>query len=105
MCFMTGFEKSDRRRFDVFVETACQPYYAPKMGAPSVPPGRYFPHAHGWLFRGIASERGMLGAVRIRIRCAIFYGWRTGRGSDHSWLSKTRGRLPHEVHESVFAGC
>src|SRR4051812_28576597 len=25
--------------FDGFVETACQPYYAPKMGAPSVPPG------------------------------------------------------------------
>ena len=22
---------------------------------------------------------------------------------DHSWLSKTRGRLPHEVHETVFA--
>jgi transposase len=28
--------------FDLFVETVCQPYYAPKMGAPSVPPGRYF---------------------------------------------------------------
>src|SRR3954469_1980453 len=28
--------------FDGFVETACQPYYAPKMGAQSVPPGRYF---------------------------------------------------------------
>jgi transposase len=21
---------------------------------------------------------------------------------DHSWLSKTRSRLPHEVHEKVF---
>ena len=28
--------------FDGFVETACQPYYAPKMGVQSVPPGRYF---------------------------------------------------------------
>ena len=28
--------------FDGFVETACQPYYAPKMGTPSLPPGRYF---------------------------------------------------------------
>jgi len=27
--------------FDAFAETACQPYYAPRMGAPSVPPGRY----------------------------------------------------------------
>src|SRR6478672_4923743 len=37
--------------FDLFVETVCQPYYAPKMGAPSVPPA-LFPHAHGWLLRG-----------------------------------------------------
>ena len=26
------------------------------------------------------------------------------RAPDHSWLSKTRSRLPHEVHEEVFAG-
>jgi transposase len=45
--------------FDGFVETACQPYYAPKMGAPSVPPGRYFRmHMVGY-FEGIASERGI----------------------------------------------
>ena len=45
--------------FDLFVETACQPYYAPKMGAPSVPPGRYFRmHMVGY-FEGIASERGI----------------------------------------------
>src|SRR6187399_1994034 len=38
--------------FDLFVETVCQPYYAPKMGAPSVPPGRYFRmHMVGY-FRG-----------------------------------------------------
>jgi len=50
--------------FDLFVETACQPYYAPKMGAPSVPPGRYFRmHMVGY-FEGIASERG------IAWRCA-----------------------------------
>jgi len=28
--------------FDGFVETSCKPYYAARMGAPSVPPGRYF---------------------------------------------------------------
>ncbi len=28
--------------FDGFAEAACQPYYAARMGAPSVPPGRYF---------------------------------------------------------------
>src|SRR5437764_3701508 len=45
--------------FDGFVETVCQPYYAPKMGAPSVPPGRYFRvHMVGY-FEGICSERGI----------------------------------------------
>ena len=28
--------------FDAFVEEVCKPYYAPRMGAPSLPPGRYF---------------------------------------------------------------
>lgn len=50
--------------FDAFAETACEPYYAAKMGAPSIPPGRYFRmHMVGY-FEGIASERG------IEWRCA-----------------------------------
>ena len=89
--------------FDRFVETACQPYYAPKMGAPSVPPGRYFRmHMVGY-FEGIASERG------IAWRCSDSMSLRDflrlenrEKVPDHSWLSKTRGRLPHEVHERVF---
>jgi len=28
--------------FDAFVEGVCKPHYAPRMGAPSLPPGRYF---------------------------------------------------------------
>ena len=28
--------------FDAFVEETCKPFYAPRMGAPSLPPGRYF---------------------------------------------------------------
>lgn len=89
--------------FDLFVETACQSYYAPKLGAPSLPPGRYFRmHMVGY-FEGIASERG------IAWRCSDSYSLRDflrlenrQEVPDHSWLSKTRGRLPHEVHESVF---
>src|ERR1700746_2855331 len=89
--------------FDVFVETACQTYYAPKMGAPSVPPGRYFRmHMVGY-FEGIASERG------IAWRCSDSMSLRDflrlenrEKVPDHSWLSKTRGRLPHDVHERVF---
>jgi transposase len=89
--------------FDLFVETACQSYYAPKLGAPSLPPGRYFRmHMVGY-FEGIASERG------IAWRCSDSYSLRDflrlenrEEVPDHSWLSKTRRRLPHEVHESVF---
>jgi transposase len=54
-------------------------------------------------FEGIASERGM------EWRCADSLSLReflrletTDRVPDHSWLSKTRSRLPHEVHERVF---
>jgi transposase len=67
--------------FDRFVERVCQPYYAATMGAPSVPPGRYFRmHMVGY-FEGIASERVSPGGARIRWRCAIFCGWRAGRRS------------------------
>jgi Transposase domain (DUF772). len=67
--------------FDLFVETVCRPYYAPKMGAPSVPPGRYFRmHMVGY-FEGIASERGIAWRCSDSIRCAIFCGWRPGEGS------------------------
>ena len=89
--------------FDGFVETVCQPYYAPKMGAPSVPPGRYFRmHMVGY-FEGIASERG------IAWRCSDSMSLRDflrlenrEKVPDHSWLSKTRGRLSHDIHETVF---
>src|SRR5678816_4501577 len=89
--------------FDGFVEDTCRAYYAKTMGAPSVPPGRYFRmHTVGY-FEGIDSERG------IEWRCSDSFSLReflrleaTDRVPDHSWLSKTRGRLPHEVHERVF---
>ena len=89
--------------FDAFAEAACKPYYAAKMGAPSIPPGRYFRmHMVGY-FEGIDSERG------IEWRCADSLSLRdflrletTARVPDHSWLSKTRSRLPHEMHEEIF---
>ncbi len=89
--------------FDTFVETSCKPFYAPRMGAPSLPPGRYFRmHMVGY-FEGIDSERGIVW------RCSDSYSLRDflrlanrDKVPDHSWLSKTRARLPHEVHEKVF---
>src|SRR5436305_1683096 len=90
--------------FDGFAEARCAPYYASKRGRPSLPPGRYFRmHLVGY-FEGIDSERG------LEWRCADSLSLReflrlgsTERVPDHSWLSKTRSRLPLEVHEAVFA--
>ena len=45
--------------FDGFAEAVCQPYYAARMGAPSVPPGRYFRMHLAGYFEGIDSERGL----------------------------------------------
>ena len=54
-------------------------------------------------FEGIDSERG------IAWRCADLFSLRDflrlsnrEKVPDHSWLSRTRSRLPHEVHETVF---
>jgi len=90
--------------FDGFAEEACAPYYASGRGRPSLPPGRYFRmHLVGY-FEGIASERG------LEWRCSDSLSLReflrlgsSGPAPDHSWLSKTRSRLPLEVHEAVFA--
>jgi transposase len=90
--------------FDHFAEEACAPYYAGRRGRPSIPPGRYFRmHLVGY-FEGIDSERG------LEWRCSDSLSLReflrlgtTEPAPDHSWLSKTRSRLPLEAHEAVFA--
>ena len=89
--------------FDGFAEAACRSYYAARMGAPSVPPGRYFRmHLVGY-FEGIDSERGLEWRCSdsLSLREFLRLGSRE-RVPDHSWLSKTRARLPHEVHAAVF---
>ncbi len=90
--------------FDAFVEETCKPYYALRMGAPSLPPGRYLRmHMVGY-FEGLDSECGMVWRCADSQSLGDFL--RLGKRDtvpDHSWLSKTRSRLPHEVHEKVFA--
>ena len=90
--------------FDAFVEALCKPYYAAVMGAPSLPPGRYFRMPLVGYFEGIDSERGLEWrcADSLSLREFLGLGLRA-RVPDHSWLSRRRGRLPLEVHERVFA--
>src|SRR4051794_4223141 len=89
--------------FDRFAEKECAPYYASRRGRPSLPPGRYFRMHLVDYFERIDSERG------LEWRCADSLSLReflrlgtTEPAPDHSWLSKTRSRLPLEVHEAVF---
>ena len=64
------YDRLREASFDAFVEQVCKPYYALRMGAPSLPPGRYFRmHMIGY-FEGIASERG------IAWRCADSFSLR-----------------------------
>ena len=90
--------------FDAFAERLCQPFYATRMGAPSLPPGRYFRmHLVGY-FEGIASERGLEWRCADSLSLRDFLGLGLDqRVPDHSWLSRTRARLPLEVHEEVFS--
>ena len=89
--------------FDGFAEAACRSYYAARLGAPSVPPGRYFRmHLVGY-FEGIDSERGLEWRCSDSLSLREFLRLESrDRVSDHSWLSRTRARLPHEVHTAVF---
>jgi transposase len=89
--------------FDSFVEGLCAPLYAARRGRPSLPPGRYFRMLLVGYFEGIDSERG------LEWRCADSLSLREflrlserELAPDHSWLSRTRSRLPLELHDQVF---
>ena len=91
--------------FDRHVEELCRPHYsAEARGRKSLPPGRYFRMLLVGYFEGLDSERG------IEWRCADSLSLREflllesrERVPDHSWLSRTRSRLPLEVHDEIFA--
>ena len=89
--------------FDGFAEAVCQPYYAARMGAPSVPPGRYFRmHLVGY-FEGIDSERGLEWRCSdsLSLREFLLLEMRE-RVPTIPGCHGTRARLPHEVHTAVF---
>ena len=54
-------------------------------------------------FEGIDSERGICWRCSDSLSLREFLRLASrDKVADHSWLSKTRSRLPHEVHEKVF---
>src|SRR5918997_5556448 len=89
--------------FDGFVEGHCAPCCAARRGRPSWPPGRCFRMLPVGRFEGIDSERGLERrcADGLSLREFLRLGEREPV-PDHSWLSRTRARLPLEVHDAVF---
>ena len=94
----------DEAGFDREVEALCAPHYASRAGRPSMPPGRYFRMLFVGYFEGLDSERGIAWRCADSLSLRQFLKRGTGEAvPDHSTLSRTRGRLPLEVHDAVFA--
>jgi transposase len=89
--------------FDRFAEEQCQQFYAPVMGRPSLPPGRYFRLLLVGYFEGLDSERGIAwrAADSLAVRSFVGLGLDTA-APDHSTISRTRRLIDVETHRAVF---
>jgi transposase len=89
--------------FDSFVEGLCRRFYAPGVGRPSLPPGRYFRLMLLGYFEGLSSERGMAWRAADSLAIRSFLGLALDEGApDHSTISRTRRLMDVETHERVF---
>src|SRR5688572_18851640 len=89
--------------FDRWIEDRCRPYYAERLGRPSIPPGTYFRMIPVGYFEGIASQRGIAWRCSDSRSLAEFLGVPPDRTTpDHSTMSRVSQRLPLEVYEEVF---
>jgi transposase len=94
----------DEAGFDREVEALCVAHYASGVGRPGVPPGRYFRMLFVGYFEGLESERGIAWRCADSLSLRRFLKLGTSAAvPDHSTLSRTRARLPLELHEAVFA--
>jgi len=93
----------DDAGFDAFVEQACETFYAPTMGRPSLAPGIYFRLLLIGYFEGVDSERGIAwrAADSLAIRRFLRVGLDEGV-ADHSTISRTRRLIDVETHWAVF---
>jgi transposase len=93
----------DEAGFERFAEAECQQFYAPVMGRPSLPPGRYFRVLLVGYFEGLDSERGIAwrAADSLAVRSFVGLGLDTA-APDHSTISRTRRLIALETHRVVF---
>ncbi len=93
----------DDAGFDRFAEEQCQAFYAPVMGRPSLPPGRYFRLLLLGYFEGLDSERGIAWRAADSLAVRSFVGLGLDAAApDHSTISRTRRLIDVETHRAVF---
>ena len=93
----------DEAGFDRFAEEQCQAFYAPVMGRPSLPPGRYFRLLLLGYFEGLDSERGIAWRAADSLAVRHFVGLGLDAAApDHSTISRTRRLIDVETHRAVF---
>ncbi len=93
----------DDAGFDRFAEEQCQQFYAPVMGRPSLPPGRYFRLLLVGYFEGLDSERGIAWRAEDSLAVRTFVGLGLDTAApDHSTISRTRRLIAVETHRAVF---
>jgi len=93
----------DEAGFDRFAEEQCRQFYAPMMGRPSLPPGRYFRLLLLGYFEGLDSERGIAwrAADSLAVRSFVGLGL-DAAGPDHSTISRTRRLIDVDTHRAIF---
>jgi len=88
---------------DRFAEAECEEFYAPGVGRPSLPPGRYFRLLLIGYFEGLDSERGIAWRAADSLAVRQFLGLDLDTPApDHSTLSRTRRLIALETHRAVF---
>lgn len=94
----------NERKFDQFVEDACEKFYAAVMGRPSLAPGKYFRMLLVGYFEGIDSERGIAWRCSDSLSLREFLGVGLSEAvPDHSTVSRTRRLIDLETHRKVFS--
>src|SRR2546428_4926798 len=93
----------DEAGFDRFAEEQCRSFYAPVMGRPGLPPGRYFRLLLLGYFEGLDSERGIAwrAADSLAVRSFVGLGL-DGAAPDHSTISRTRRLIDVEARQAAF---
>ncbi len=93
----------DAHGFDEFVEAQCAPFYAAKLGRPSLTPGTYFRLLLIGYFEGIDSERGIAWRTADSLALRGFLGLGLNEAPpEHSTISRTRRLIDLETHRAVF---